>query len=105
MPQFKVIRSGLITAGDRGDWGVVYTPLGVFLSNEVEEVATSPPSGSTTGDGVDSTGSTIGDDGGDDDGDGDGDDGDGDDGDAPKPKAKAKTKKRSTLPSPEGSPE
>ena len=67
MPQFRVIKGGHLTTGDRGDWGVVYTPLGIFLNNEVEEIPDPAPepdsTGSTTPDGgeapPDSTGSTT----------------------------------------------
>ena len=50
MPQFKVVKDGRRTTGDRGDWGVVYTPLGVFLTNEVEEIPEPDSTGSTTPD-------------------------------------------------------
>jgi hypothetical protein len=66
MPQFRVVKDGRRTTGDRGDWGVVYTPLGIFLHNEVEEIPDPVPepdsTGSTTPDpepAPDSTGSTT----------------------------------------------
>jgi hypothetical protein len=66
MPQFRVVKDGRRTTGDRGDWGVVYTPLGIFLHNEVEEIPEPVPApdstGSTTPDpepAPDSTGSTT----------------------------------------------
>ena len=67
MPQFRVVKDGRLTTGNRADWGMVYTPLGVFLNNEVEEIPDPAPepdsTGSTTPDGgeapPDSTGSTT----------------------------------------------
>jgi hypothetical protein len=49
MPQFRVVKDGRRTTGDRGDWGVVYTPLGIFLHNEVEEIPDPVPEPDSTG--------------------------------------------------------